>query len=371
MIYLITGTPGTGKTSYVLHMWLTNKNKMFTFEDGTPRPLFFNHIDGLNARKLKAHEVSDDEIRSGSLKEILPEGAVLIVDECDYIYPLRGPKAPPLYVQTLKELRHYGFTLILITQSAMMLDPYVRRLVATHWHIERRAIGTKIYEFNSTQENLSDTALKLAPSSQYKPDKRTFELYKSASIHIKHKKTLHVAFKIFLIVVIVTGILFYKAFKPGYDTIENAANVESPVEAVEADKIENAIVPKNAKFIGANSGSQIGTSDEDFMPRLPDHPESAPIYDTLRKPVNLQLVVACIKSDNSCNCYSEQATLIKVSKTYCESFVKNGKFDNYRQKNLTGDVSNSLKFEEKDGKTYEMGGKPPLNLMPEQYAPAK
>lgn len=371
MIYLITGTPGTGKTSYVLHMWLNNKNKIFTYEDGTPRPLFFNHIDGLNARELKAHELSDDEIRSGSLKEILPEGAVLIVDECDYIYPLRGPKAPPPYVQTLKELRHYGFTLILITQNAMMLDSYVRRLVATHWHIERRALGTKIYEFNSAQENLSETALKLAPSSPYKPDKRTFKLYKSASVHIKHKTKLHIAFKVFPIIIIIAGILIYRALKPAYDAVDDATKEKTQVEEVEAGPLESAIMPKNVTFASANSASQTGVRDEDFMPRLPDHPESAPIYDNLRKPVNLQLVVACIKSEKSCNCYSEQATLIKVSKTYCESFIKNGKFDNYRQKNLTNQVSVSVDAGENKSKIYKTGGEAPLNLMPERYTPAR
>lgn len=359
MIYLITGTPGTGKTSYVLHMWLDNKNKIFTYEDGTPRPLFFNHIDGLNARELKAHEVSDDEIRSGSLKEILPEGAVLIVDECDYIYPLRGPKAPPPYVQTLKELRHYGFTLILITQNAMMLDSYVRRLVATHWHIERRALGTKIYEFNSAQENLSETALKLAPSSPYKPDKRTFKLYKSASVHIKHKTKLHIAFKVFPIIIIIAGILIYRALRPAYDAVETATKDKPQVEAVEAGQIERALMPKNVTFASANFASQIGVRDEDFIPRLPDHPETAPIYDNLRKPVNLQLVVACIKSEKSCNCYSEQATLIKVSRAYCESFLKNGKFDNYRQKNVVSQTSGGVDAGGTGQKIYETEGEAP------------
>lgn len=371
MIYLITGTPGTGKTSYVLHMWLNNKNKIFTFDDGTPRPLFFNHIDGLNARELKAHEISDDEIRSGSLKEILPEGAVLIVDECDYIYPLRGPKAPPPYVQTLKELRHYGFTLILITQNALMLDSYVRRLVATHWHIERRALGTKIYEFSSAQESLSETALKLAPSSPYKPDKRTFKLYKSASIHIKHKKKIHIAFKIFPIVVIVAGILVYKALKPAYKAVDKATKEEVPAETVNAEQTENGIMQKNVTFASANSASQIGIKDDDFIPRLPDHPESAPIYDGLRRPVNLQQVVACIKTDKTCNCYSEQATLIKVSRTYCESFLKNGKFDNYRQKSLAVQSSKGAEAKGRTAKVYDVGGEAPLNLMPERYTPAK
>ena len=58
MIYLITGTPGTGKTSYFVKMWLDNTDGLFKFDDGTPRPLYFCHVDGLDKKRLKAHELS-------------------------------------------------------------------------------------------------------------------------------------------------------------------------------------------------------------------------------------------------------------------------------------------------------------------------
>lgn len=327
MIYLITGTPGTGKTSLLVKMMLDNTNKMFTFEDGTPRPLYFNHIQGLDAKKFKAHELKDDELIAAPLQEVVPEGSVVIVDECDYIYPLRGVKAPPPYVQTLKELRHHGFTLILLTQSPMMFDSYVRRLVATHWHLVRRPLGTKLYEFNGAQENLGEANLKLAPWKYYKPDKRTFNLYKSASVHIKHKKKLHWAFYAFPLIIIAAIFFIKKALTPALDSIEAAQNNETVVAS--GEQVETVA----SKELGiAKSASAVGIKATDYVARLPDHPETAPLYDGLRKPVNMELVVGCVKSATGCNCYTEQATLVPVSKTYCESFVEHGKFDAYRKR---------------------------------------
>lgn len=347
MIYLITGTPGTGKTSFVLHMWLKNKNKIFTFEDGTPRPLYYNHIDGLDARALKAHELQDDELMSAPLIELMPEGAVLIVDEADYIYPVRGLKAPPLYVQTLKELRHYGFTLILITQNASMLDSYVRRLISTHWHLQRRPLGTKLYEFNQCQESLSESSLKLAASSIYKPDSNTFKLYKSASVHFKHKKKLHKVFYIFPVLLILTIYFFIKALAPVNKIYSDksapaSASKDNRIESV--DSGHDALAkPLNINSNINKSNSLVGIKALDFIPRLPDHPESAPIYDSLRKPVNIELVVGCVKNGKSCNCYSNQATLIKVSYSFCQSFLDGRRFDAYR---MRSSVQNNLNSNE-------------------------
>ena len=62
MIYLITGNMGTGKTSRAVNMILTNEDGLFkqTIEDGSviDRPLYFCHIDGLDAAKFNAHEIT-------------------------------------------------------------------------------------------------------------------------------------------------------------------------------------------------------------------------------------------------------------------------------------------------------------------------
>ena len=150
MIYLFTGNMGTGKTSRVVSMILNNEDGLFKMklEDGTEvdRPLYFCHIDGLDKRKFNAHELTEEEIMSAPLRDIIPQGAVLIVDEAHYTYPVRAAGRPvPPYIQELTELRHYGHTVILMTQHPSQLDVFVRNLVSKHTHLERKAVGMKQY----------------------------------------------------------------------------------------------------------------------------------------------------------------------------------------------------------------------------------
>ena len=104
MIYLFTGNMGTGKTSRVVAMILDNEDNLFkmTLEDGTEvdRPLYFCHVDGLNAKKFKAHELTEEQIQAAPLRDVIPQGAVLIVDEAHYTYPVRAAaRGVPPYIQ--------------------------------------------------------------------------------------------------------------------------------------------------------------------------------------------------------------------------------------------------------------------------------
>ena len=68
-------------------------------------------------------------------------------------------------------------------------------MVGKHWHLERKQVGTKLYEFYRCETNLSAAcAAKGVVSDFYKPDKKAFRYYKSASVHIKFKKKLHPIF---------------------------------------------------------------------------------------------------------------------------------------------------------------------------------
>ncbi len=87
-------------------------------EDGTEAdlPLYFCHIDGLDKRKFNARELAEGQIMSAPLRDVIPEGAVLIVGEAHYTYPVRAAGRPvPPYIQELTELRHHGHTVILMT----------------------------------------------------------------------------------------------------------------------------------------------------------------------------------------------------------------------------------------------------------------
>ncbi|MFP5074092.1 zonular occludens toxin domain-containing protein [Neisseria sp. WLZKY-1] len=344
MIYLVTGTPGTGKTAMVVDMILNNVDGLFkmTIEDGTvvDRPLYFCHIDGLDAKKFKAHELSEEEIQSAPLDQIMPQGGVLIVDEADYTYPVRPPsQAVPPYIKTLKELRHHGFTLILMVQHPTMIDRYIRQLVAKHIHLERKVIGTKRYEFFRCEESLNAAAFTSVVGSPYRPPKEAFKYYKSASQHIKFKKKLH---PVFIMIPIGIAFMFYLGvplFSKWFGWSDNQSQVKQKSEQQHA-KIEEQdalnivqppTLPQQSKFQESAASSVPEFTPEYYEPRITDKPETAPIYDSVRSIKTFEYPVACVSSAKSCNCYSDQGTLIKISRKACQKHIKDGVFNPYKE----------------------------------------
>ena len=339
MIYLITGTPGTGKTAFAVSSIINNREGLFKYEteDGevVDRPLYFCHIDGLDEKALKAHRLTEEQIQSAPLNELVPQGSVVIVDEADYAYPTRASaKEVPPYVKTLKELRHDGFTLILMTQHPTMLDSYLRNLVGKHWHLERKQVGTKLYEFYRCETNLASAcAAKGVTSDFYKPDKRAFKYYKSASVHIKFKKKLHPVFYGMGLLLVCAPLFFYYSsgrFKRYVGAEEQPAAVA--IAETSASAQQQAAADNYPAALPIAASVPIGAKVEDYRPRIANLQETAPIYDSLRQVADFPRRVACVASADSCNCYSQQATILpNISTAECRAIVKQRPFDPYRK----------------------------------------
>lgn len=378
MIYLFTGNMGTGKTSRVVSMILNNEDGLFKMklEDGTEvdRPLYFCHIDGLDKRKFNAHELTEEEIMSAPLRDIIPQGAVLIVDEAHYTYPVRAAGRPvPPYIQELTELRHHGHTVILMTQHPSQLDVFVRNLVSKHTHLERKAVGMKQYSWYKCVTSLDNPAgVTGVESSSWKPPKEAFKYYKSSSQHQKFKKNIPLA------VWALIGIFAFMAWK-GYNVYQiyqQGTGQSEVVQSVsdsssnEQQAINETDQPKIQQDINSN------LKPEDFVPTLAEKPESKPIYDNVRQVKAFEYIAGCVEGGNSgCTCYSAQGTPLKeVTKAMCKDYVKNGlPFNPYKDEHQTAQqpqTAPQTAYTPENGQVLTMGGKSPQNLMYDGYVEA-
>ena len=382
MIYLVTGTPGTGKTAMVVDMILNNVDGLFkmTIEDGTvvDRPLYFCHIDGLDAKKFKAHELSEEEIQSAPLDQIMPQGGVLIVDEADYTYPVRPPsQAVPPYIKTLKELRHHGFTLILMVQHPTMIDRYIRQLVGKHIHLERKAIGTKRYEFFRCEESLNAAAFTSVVGSQYRPPKEAFKYYKSASQHIKFKKKLHPVFIMIPIGIVFMFYLGVPLFSKWFGLSDNQSQKQKSEQQhakIEEQDVLNVVqpptLPQQSKFQEA-AASVPEFSEAYYRPRVEGMPETAPIYDGIRSVNRMESVAACIKGRKGCDCYTDFGAKVSIKPETCRDWAENGlPFNPYRREGVSMAEGQNARISQPDANTggggvYVMGGKDKLTLLPD------
>ncbi len=353
MIILMTGNMGTGKTSKVIQMIMDNEDKLAqmpvydidgkTILDWIKRPIYTAHIDGIDEIKLGVCAVTHEHMRSDTLENLFPAGSLIIVDECHYVYPVRPSSRPtPDYIAKLTELRHQGHTLIIMTQHPANIDIYVRNLVSRHIHFARKQATTRLYEWNECVTSFSPMMLKEATSRLYKPPKKAFDYYKSSSVHVKHKRRISPMVYVLFVCIIMIVLAVWRMSNRVQETTSDKSISTTPQTEIDRQMASNAIGANNAtqavidnkQNVANNDTPQAGQSlkPTDFVPTIPEKPESKPLYDGIRQPKTFEQVKGVMISKGKCTAYSQQGTVVNVSDVFCRKWAKDGlPFDPYRE----------------------------------------
>jgi zona occludens toxin len=162
MINLNTGIPGSGKT---LNMVQQLAELLASWKDHPEdaRPIFVLGVTGLTLPHATVPLKSVQVDRAGTPRLVpdwdeMPDGSLVIIDECQGIFPPRSSQSiPPAHVAWLNTHRHRGFDLWLTTQNPKLIDTSVRACVGRHRHF-RRMFGMNfsvIYEWDSCSDSLA------------------------------------------------------------------------------------------------------------------------------------------------------------------------------------------------------------------------
>lgn len=111
----------------------------------------------------------------------IPDGSLVVVDECQDFYPPRGPsQQAPSHVRALNTHGHRNLDYILLTQHPKLIDNAVRRLVNKHQHYRRAMGGQKAitYEWDFCSDSLE---FGKAIKGLFTYPRKAFGLYRSAS----------------------------------------------------------------------------------------------------------------------------------------------------------------------------------------------
>lgn len=175
-ITLVTGIPGAGKTLYVVKHLV---------EDILPSDrLIFHNIAGLNIDHPNIFSVDDEGMR---LWPTMPKKAVIIIDECQNVFPPRNPMSSvPPFVNSFAVHRHSGFDIYLITQGPSLIDAFIHPLVAVHKHLWRPFQLSRSSLF--TYQGVSKTpgprqTIITANRTNFSFPRKYFSFYKSADAH--------------------------------------------------------------------------------------------------------------------------------------------------------------------------------------------
>lgn len=330
MLYLLTGSPGSGKT---LHMVSElNRNK-----DLKDRLLFVDGIPELDKNKIKFEEMPEG-CSGENWHEWLPDGAILVIDEAQRYFRTRsnGSKVPE-NVAAIEMHRHRGQDLFFITQHPRLLDINVKSFVYHHKHFGKNQLGMRrMFAWYGCKNPDNQSDVRDATASKYKLDKSAFSLYKSAEVHTKIKTKVNIWFYLFpiiLIFVLLMGWRTYSHFQNDIFSNDEISDLNDEydshiaelgtAEAAQSSQDEYHYDEVNQKLLTA----------EDFRPEMDGKPWTAPAYKSLNQDIKtMPFPKACVSSsdNDTCNCYTEQATIIRdIDKGLCLDFAENGIYNPY------------------------------------------
>lgn len=304
MLTLITGSPGSGKTLWVVD-FLKGVNNRTIYQDGVP--------------ELKLPWIPIDAHQWGTI----PDGSILVVDEVQRIWGVRDPKKPvPADIQLFETHRHRGIDVFLMTQHPKMLDHHLRRLVGRHIHL-RRNFGLPSSLLLEANEVMDDPQ-QPSPSvqrSQFVFPSSSFNLYKSAEIHThKFRPTWKMAAVVLLLVASAWAI--YSAFGVFSDW-GDSPKPESDSPPATTPKAEEARAQAKPEAAApASPPSYLST----LVPESPLVPESAPAYRDKIQHLQIPHLAGCIEfvspdGKPGCNCYTQQGTRLETSYAECRSVI--------------------------------------------------
>lgn len=347
MITVVTGVPGAGKTAYTVAQLIEELKKR-------PRPLFALGVTGLKLDHEVCPEISawteakplpeDPSVIEHEF--VFPDGALIVVDEAQKILRPRasGAKVPP-YVQAFEKHRHKGLDFWLITQNPALMDQNVRRLVGRHIHLRSAWNGRTLYEWAecANPESASDRAS--AVTRSYRLPRHVFDQYTSASVHVAQPRRLPRALLVLVLALLVGSVLAYRLGSDIYAQASGQASSPSSVAGSPSVVVaagQAAVAPVSSAPVNEPAGASL----EDFRPRILARPETAPLYDELRKPKVMPRVAGCIASRTGCKCYTQQAGNAFVPEHICRAWAVEPPFNPWQAPPEPAQVARSVEPEQ-------------------------
>ncbi|MCB5189797.1 zonular occludens toxin domain-containing protein [Methylobacillus arboreus] len=321
MITLITGQPGNGKSALTVWQYIRPEvEKRTVYCVGIPK-LTLPVIPISRAELERWHELEpkknpDDEDEVPLLKNI-QEGSLIVVDECQKSFKPTGTTMQP-FIEYLCEHRHHGLDFVVITQFPHLVHKTVRALVTKHIHVRSTWRGRSLHEWPEWQENPhTKSNLAVATTTRYTIPKEVFGMYESASIHTKVKHKIPMAFKLFVLLLVVVPMLGYMAVQ----RVKAKTGPNKPdAEIVQEETMTKTVLTK----IEAMTPEQMAQEQARLNP---DQVEATTLV--IQRKLDMvsdapwAMIGACVDFRGECRCYGDEGQRVDVSEAACRSGIEN------------------------------------------------
>lgn len=328
MIYLTTGTPGSGKTLWSLYSIKKRVEAENRELEASGKPRREVYYSGISDLRLPWVEFDD-----ATKWNELPPGSVIVIDECQRVFRPRGAaSAVPEYIAAMETHRHKGYDIYLITQHPMLVDQNIRRLVGQHHHIVRKfgISAATVHKWGSAHEITKRNLLE-AERTTWPYSKEVFSYYKSSELHThkaKLPKRVYFLLAAPLLIAGLSWVAYEKMISVGKtpEQIQHISGQQVDGRAVEAVKVMSPAEERVAYFQAA-------------APRVPGVFHTAPKYDEITRPVDAPFPSACLISKGfdrengkyyeKCGCIDQQGHRYQTDAATCKKIAINGYFKDW------------------------------------------
>lgn len=333
MIYLITGTPGGGKS--LRAVWYAEEFLRMG------RPVFGN-INGYSrqapipgmvplVKDLKTGKWYGGE--GGDWRQT-PPGSVVIYDEAQRDFPQRSNSSPvPDIIRAMETHRHTGHDLFFVSQNPLYLDHWLRRLVGRHDHLRRLGGMSQValISADSVMELPAGVESSAGEKTFWKYPKSLYDAYESATFHtVKHRLPQPVIFMLALVGVAVVGGLWALAhFSRSDDSLISSSSVSSAAPPPQGGAA--AAGPPSEPSIVVNR--LLALKPVEVRPILP-------LDEYLQQVKASRSVMGCAKSAVSCKCWDVSGDPLLISDQICSAMMESALPFNIRgRKSAAGEKS--------------------------------
>jgi zona occludens toxin len=339
MITLITGVPGSGKTLYsVAHLLKPFTEQYPEFlKDGSHNPdyrrLVVDRIDDLLLPHVK---IDGEDVLNWP--DWAQKGDMIVIDEVQRHWrPESATKRPHKSITELEEHRHRGVDFIILTQHPQLVHTSVRRLVDRHIHVRKTSLGRWLYEWPECV-NPTQAWKGCLQKKRFKMPKWAFGLYHSSEMHTKVKSSLPRAAIVFGACLLLIPFVAYRMYHTVFSPITGTKSEPQPTSktAPAATQNHQNIAPvaqqdMKAKAIAEAKQKALEDPRNSFKPRYEGWPETAPAYDDVRpsKISSIPVLSGCMASADSCNCFTQQGTVIDMPVAQCRQTLNHMRFNPY------------------------------------------
>lgn len=364
MINLVVGSPGHGKTQFMISkiLEIIKDNEKLEAE-GKPSRQIYCDIKELLIPEV---EPAPDDWRE------TPDGSIIIYDEVQYRkeYEYKGNQySQDQMIKDLTIHRHTNKDLWLITQDPQRIEKGIHKLIDRMYYIKRPASKpkyTNVFEFDKWLSNPEPAANRNAKHKKYLDfyrfhfDDKYQSLYKSATDHtsIKFKlpKQLFVFLGIIVAILVFVGVGLMNTNTFNVHRFEDKDNQKevkketsttatTNVQAsdpnvkvdlnVECRKGINVEKPECMKWFdelsknnGSITGQNLQTTMVSYNPNKPF--ETQQIQDSIQYQVTAKPVLSgCMKTNKGYQAYTQQGTKLDVSQDDCKKIMSGDRPFNY------------------------------------------